>query len=328
MTIPNHPDSQAQQTSDLVCIGGVAINRKYHAKAALITGTSNPATGHITFGGVARNVAETLARLEANVRLVSLVGEDEAGRAILHHLSGLGVDVSQTVASPASATAEYAAILDEAGGLHIAMAAMDAFEAITPTVLESAWPHIQASRWMFADCNLPEATLHALLNRKASTDARLAINTVSVPKAARLPENLCAVDVLFTNADEAHAMLGGPRQAPERLAAGLRERGAKGVVLTLGAQGHLVHDNTGITVVSSLEAATLDVTGAGDALMSGTLYGLMAGQSLVDASRLGAVLATFTLESEQDVLPDLNPAWLEAQTDRLARITSRKLPAP
>lgn len=328
MTTPNHPDRQAPRTSDLVCIGGAAINRKYYAKAALITGTSNPATGHITFGGVARNVAETLARLEKSVGLVSLVGEDEAGRAVLHHLTDLGVEVSQTVVSSISNTAEYAAILDEAGGLHIAMAAMDAFEAITPAVLENAWPQIAVCGWIFADCNLPEATLHALLNRKASTDARLAVNTVSVPKAVRLPKNLSAIDVIFTNADEARAMLGDSTQAPEHLTAGLRERGTKGVVLTLGSQGHLVHDDTGVTVVSSLEAATLDVTGAGDALMSGTLYGLMAGQSLVDASRLGAVLATFTLESEQDVLPDLNPAWLEAQTDRLARITSRKLPAP
>jgi pseudouridine kinase len=327
MNAPKQLDSQAPQASNLVCIGGAAINRKYHAKGSLITGTSNPATGNITFGGVARNVAETLARLEAKVTLVSLVGEDEAGRSILHHVNELGVDISQTIASPASATAEYIAILDEANELHIGMAAMDAFEAITPHVLKSAWPHIAASGWMFADCNLPEETLHTLLDRKASTDARLAINTVSVPKAARLPYNLSAVDVLFTNADEARAMLGDTGQAPERLTARLRERGAKGVVLTLGSEGHLVHDDTGTTCVSSLEATTLDVTGAGDALMSGTLYGLMSGQSMVNASRLGAVLATFTLQSEQDVLPDLNPAWLEAQTDRLARITSRKLPA-
>lgn len=328
MNTPKQLDSQAPQASDLVCIGGAAINRKYHAKGALIAGTSNPATTHQSFGGVARNVAETLARLQKAVALISLVGEDEAGRAILHHLSALGVDVSQMAVSPACATAEYAAILDDTGNLHIAMAAMDAFEAITPALLESAWPHIAASRWMFADCNLPQGTLHTLLDRKASTDAQLAVNTVSVPKAVRLPHNLSAIDVLFTNVDEARAMLGDTGQAPERLTAGLRERGAKGVVLTLGSQGHLVHDDTGITCVSSLEAATLDVTGAGDALMSGTLYGLMNGHSLVDASRLGTVLATFTLQSEQDVLPDLNPAWLEAQTDRLADITSRKLPAP
>ncbi|MEQ8658395.1 MAG: carbohydrate kinase family protein [Hyphomicrobiales bacterium] len=327
MTTSTRRQNAVLLTSELVCIGGAAINRKYHAKAALIAGTSNPATGHITFGGVARNVAETLARLGATVTLVSLVGEDEAGRAILHHLHALGVDVGHIAVAPTSATAEYTAILNEAGDLHIAMAAMDAFEAITPAVLESAWPHIAASGWMFADCNLPQDTLHALLNRKMGAETRLAVNTVSVPKAVRLPKNLSAIDVLFTNADEARAILGGTSQAPESLTAGLRERGAVSVVLTLGAQGHLVHDDTGTHQVRALDAHIVDVTGAGDALMSGTLYGLMMGQSLVDASRLGAVLATFTLESEQDVLPDLNPAWLAAQTDRLARITSRKLPA-
>ncbi|MBO6673556.1 MAG: carbohydrate kinase family protein [Rhizobiales bacterium] len=324
MTSPKTSDGTARRTSDLVCIGGAAINRKYHAKGALIAGTSNPATTNQSFGGVARNVAETLARLQKAVALVSLVGEDEAGRAIFHHLSELGVDVGQVAVSPMSATAEYAAILDGTGDLHIAMAAMDALEAITPAMLVSAWPHIAASRWIFADCNLPEATLHALLQGKAG--AKLAVNTVSVPKAVRLPDDLSAIDVLFTNAGEAKAMLGINTNAPSDLTTGLRQRGANAVVLTLGADGHLVADDTGTHQVKALDAHTVDVTGAGDALMSGTLYGLMNGQSLVDASRLGAVLATFTLESEQDVLPDLTPAWLESQTDRLARITSRKLP--
>ncbi len=325
MTSPNELEDAVPQTRDLVCIGGAAINRKVHAKAALITGTSNPAISHQTFGGVARNVAETLARLEKSVGLVSLVGEDAAGRSILRHLTELGVDVSQTMVSCTSATAEYVAILDKANELHIGMAAMDAFEAITPAMLDAAWPHIAASGWMFADCNLPQETLHALLNRKASTDARLAVNTVSVPKAVRFPQNLSAIDVLFTNADEARALLGDTRLAPECLTARLHERGAKGVVLTLGSEGHLVHDDTGTTFVSSLDARTVDVTGAGDSLMSGALYGMMNGQTLVDASRLGAVLASFTLESEQDVLPDLNPAWLEAQTDRLNLITSQRI---
>lgn len=319
-----HESDQPPRTIDLVCIGGAAINRKVHAKASLIHGTSNPATTTQSFGGVARNVAETLARLQKTVAVVSLVGEDEAGRAILHHLSALGVDVDQVAVAPTSATAEYVAVLDDTGDLHIAMAAMDAFEAITPTMLESAWPRIATSHWMFADCNLPEATLHALMERKEG--AMLAINTVSVPKAVRLPEDLSQVDVLFTNADEAQAMLGQTSETPASLIAGLRHRGAKSVVLTLGSDGHLVADFTGTHHVKALDTRTVDVTGAGDALMSGTIYGLMRGQSLVDASRLGAVLAAATLESDQDVLPDLSPDWFGSQTDRLARITSRKLP--
>lgn len=300
------------------------INRKYHAKAPLIPGTSNPATAQRTFGGVARNVAETLARLQKTVQLVSLVGDDEAGRAIHAHMSALGVDMRLTGMSPSHATAEYAAVLDGSGELHLGLAAMDIFEAMTPSAIDKAWPSLASSRWAFADCNLPEATLHALMERKEG--AMLAVNTVSVPKAQRLPDDLSAIDMLFTNADEARAMLGETSESLECLTAGLRHRGAKSLVLTLGSDGHLVADYTGTHHVKALDTRTVDVTGAGDALMSGTIYGLMRGQSLVDASRIGAVLAAATLESDQDVLPDLSPDWFGLQTDRLARITSRKLP--
>jgi pseudouridine kinase len=319
-----HESDQPPRTIDLVCIGGAAINRKVYAKASLIPGTSNPATTTQSFGGVARNVAETLARLQKSVALVTLVGDDEAGRAIDAHMSALGVDMRQTGVSPSHATADYTAVLDGSGELHLGLAAMDIFEAITPSVLDEAWPNLASSHWVFADCNLPEATLHALMERKAS--AKLAINTVSVPKAQRLPEDLSQVDVLFTNADEARAMLGETSESLQCLTGGLRHRGAKSVVLTLGSDGHLVADDTGTHHVNALDTRTVDVTGAGDALMSGTIYGLMRGQSLVDASRLGAVLAAATLESEQDVLPDLNPDWFGSQTARLAGITSRKLP--
>lgn len=326
MTSPENSSGAAPQTSDLVCIGGAVINRKYQVKDHLIPGTSNPAIMRQSFGGVARNVAETLARLQASVTMISMVGEDAAGDAILGHLEALGVDTSLIARSSAFPTADYAAILDHDGELHVGLAAMHVFDALTPDALHPAWPVIAASGWVFADCNLPEATLRALMARKGG--AKLSVDTVSVPKAVRLPGDLSAIDVLFTNADEAGALLGTPASAPASLAAGLRARGAKGVVLTLGADGHLVADDTGIAWVSSLAAAALDVTGAGDALMSGTLYGLMAGQSLVDASRLGALLAHATVQSTEDVLPDLSPGWLQSQTDRLARITSRKLPAP
>jgi pseudouridine kinase len=262
------------------------------------------------------------------VKLVSLVGDDEAGRAILSHLSALGVDVSQTALSLSSTTAEYVAILDKSGELHLGLAAMDAFEAITPAVLDRAWSHIASSRWTFADCNLPEDTLHALLQRKAGTECKLAVNTVSVPKALRLPGDLSAIDVLFTNAEEARALLGSDTTAPEKLTALLTARGAQSVVLTLGAEGHIIADRDDTHRVRGLDCDPVDVTGAGDALMAGTLYRLMRGKTLLDASHQGAVLASLTVESPFDVPPDLSPAWLDSHADRLSCLTAQRLPTP
>jgi pseudouridine kinase len=46
----------------------------------------------------------------------------------------------------------------------------------------------------------------------------------------------------------------------------------------------------------------VDVTGAGDALMAGTLAALLAGHDLVAAAGVGALLAARTIESTDTVL--------------------------
>ena len=63
-------------------------------------GTSNPASAGASFGGVARNVAETLARLENAVALVSRVGDDAGGAALVSALGALGCDVAGVETAP------------------------------------------------------------------------------------------------------------------------------------------------------------------------------------------------------------------------------------
>ena len=62
----------------VLVIGGAAVDIVGRLKSELQTDTSNPAQIRYSFGGVARNVAENLARLGQPVRLITVVGEDEA----------------------------------------------------------------------------------------------------------------------------------------------------------------------------------------------------------------------------------------------------------
>lgn len=300
----------------VACIGGAVLDRKYSAKAAIVPHTSNPASGCRAFGGVARNVAENLARLNVAVGMVSIVGDDEAGRDLLEQLRSVGVDGSGVVTVRGERTAEYVAVLGPDSDLVVGLADMDIFDRFGMADIERAWPQIAASAWVFMDCNVPAEVIAAVVARKHAARFKLAINTVSGPKARRLPEDLSGIDLLFVNLDEARALLGGsPR--PRTAAASLVKRGASSVVLTHGGAGAYVASEREVVNVPSVPARPVDVTGAGDALIAATLSRLLAGESLLDAVRVGVVLAAMTIESRATVLPDLSPRLLAASLERV-----------
>jgi pseudouridine kinase len=301
----------------VVCIGGASLDRKVSTLGPLRPGTSNPARAAQAFGGVARNVAETLARLSVRTALVSRVGADEAGRAIARQLESAGVDIRHLVRAPGEATAEYLAVLPPTGNLAYGFALMDIFDAIGPADLARAADDLSAAAFVFADCNLPAATLDALRTARRA-GARLAVDAVSTPKAARLGRDLSGIDLLFLNADEAAAILGRDG-APEDLAVLLLDAGARAIVLTGGRAGVVAADAAGLAAVPAVPAAMVDATGAGDALTGTVLAGLVAGRPLVEAVRLGTLAAALTVESPFSVRPDLSRELLAAERHRFAR---------
>ena len=105
----------------VVVIGGSNVDLKSRTHERAILGTSNPGNTRITWGGVARNVAENLARLGARTTLVSAIGSDELGKQLLADTAAAGVDVSR-VAIDAPATGTYSAVLSADGELVVGVA--------------------------------------------------------------------------------------------------------------------------------------------------------------------------------------------------------------
>ncbi len=306
----------------VVCIGGATVDRKYRARRPLIPGTSNPVDGGRAFGGVARNVAENLARLGVETSLVSMLGEDEAGEAVIRHLNDLGVDGTRLARTRERPTAEYVAVLEADGALALGLADMAILDLLTPEHVERAWSHLAAADWVFADCNLSPDVLSHLISRRRAARFRLAVDAVSTPKVARLPQDLSGVDLLFLNLDEARALLGDRAAGCEDAARALLARGAAAIVLTQGVDGVLLATADGRALIPAAPARSIDVTGAGDALISGTLARLVAGSALAEALKAGVLVAALTTESEFSVHPDLSPQLLEAALARFAAADS------
>lgn len=305
-----------------VCIGGAVLDHKYRAKDALVFETSNPVDGTRSLGGVARNVAENLALLGTSTSFVSIVGDDEGGRAILKHMRDRGIDVSQVVTTSERPTAEYAAILDPQGELVLGIADMSIFDLLLPHHIERIWPHLAAASWVFSDCNPPAEMLAALIAKRQGARFKLAIDAVSTPKAARLPKDLTGIDLLFMNIDEANSIL--RRQGHETIedarvaALALQAAGAREVIVTMAARGIAVAGTEGAKTFPAVHARPIDITGAGDAMIAGTLHSILNGENTYTAARTGGLLGTLTTESTASVHTELSERFLEANMHRLA----------
>ncbi len=290
---------------DILCFGGATLDRKYRSRAPLVPGSSNPAIAHVSAGGVARNVCETIIRLGARAGLVTLVGADDAGRRIIADLATLGADIGAIRTVDGARTAEYVAVLDADGTLATGLADMAIFDLFDLSDLDRTAPLRAEAGWVFADCNLPAPVLAALIDDAAAAPFRLALDPVSVAKAARLPARLAGVDLIILNRDEATALTGA--EDPDAAIDRLQGRGARSVVLTEGSGPVRVASPEGRALVPAQAAAVLDVTGAGDALIGAVLAGLAAGSGLIDAVRAAVRVAALAVASAETVRADLTP---------------------
>lgn len=287
------------------CIGAANIDRKLVPLGTLVAGSSNPARQHEAFGGVARNIAENLARLGTRVALTTAVGGDAMGRDLLAQARSLGIDTRRTLVADGP-TGTYTAVLDERGEMVVAMADMALCGQLTPGIVA---PRGVPAALRVADLNLPQSTVAALL-AAARDGAPLVLVAVSEPKMAHLPQDLHGLRLLVLNRGELRGRTGRDTSTADGLLAACRDvqaQGARDVVVTLGAHGVAHTTPDGIAHLPAPQARVVDVTGAGDAFAAGACWSLLRERDdLGAACRRGLKLAAVTLACAQTVCPSID----------------------
>ncbi len=314
----------APQTPFVLALGGANLDIAASAPA-LQAAESNPGRIRCAPGGVARNMAENLARLGHRVRLVAPLGDDAFGALLRAATGAAGVDLSLAPVFVGAASCSYLTLQGAAGDMATAvndMALMErldarwlAAQAAPGTPLAAALDG--AAAWVL-DCNLRADALAGLLQR--ARPGPCGVDAVSAHKVARLAPLLACVDLLKLNGFEAEALLGTPvcdeaqaRAAAEALAA----RGVRQVVLSLGARGAAWAERgdaprSGFAPAPPVDAAAVRSTsGAGDALLAGLMHGLLGGGPLEAALRFAQGCAALTLQADAANHPGLSVAAVQ-----------------
>ena len=122
-------------------------------------------------------------------------------------------------------------------------------------------------------------------------------------------EELVADDTLFANGDEAAYLSHVPIRAPlDVCEAGYRLmcNGVGSVVITRGQEGAFVASPFDYDFFLPPPVDVHEVTGAGDALVAGVIFGRIGGHSMEDAMRIGLACAAWAVETAETVNPSLN----------------------
>ncbi|GAA4766565.1 ribokinase [Streptomyces sanyensis] len=281
----------------VVVIGSVNIDHVVVADAFPSPGeTLLGRTAYVTLGGKGANQAAAAASGGVRTAMIARVGEDaEADRARARLVAG-GVDVGAVTTVPGA----------ETGTAWITTAAGDN----TIVVVAGAnhrWPSEgDPTEGLGAQAAVVLAQLEIPLDivRRAADACRGRFLLNAAP-AAELPDDLIArCDVLIVNEHEQAVVSGqlgteGTAGAATARKAhdALRARGAKAVVTTLGEAGALVTDADGLsTALPAVPATVVDTTGAGDAFAGVLAARLAAGDSLLDAARLGIAAGALAVQ--------------------------------
>ncbi len=302
-------------------IGASNFDIKGQTHSYHIDKTSNPGAVRNSAGGVARNIAENLARLGTPSTLLSVVGSDLYGRQILETTKAGGVNLDHVKITDKCGTGIFVAILNHYGDLVSAIADLDAISLITVDYLEENSKLFDEASFVVIDADIPADSLKYCVAKCSELNIPICVEPVSVSRAKQIVPFLSQLSMVTPNREEAEALVGFPLASADdvkRAGKVLLDVGLKWVIITLGPEGVLYATKDEIEFLSSISTVVTDTVGAGDALTSGTISGLLDGLTLRDAVKRGIACATLTLQTRLAVCPNITLDKVKTYLDKMS----------
>jgi len=295
--------SDTSKKNLIFCIGAANVDYKLIIENKVIMETSNPAQRITTYGGVARNIAENLARLDEEVALMTKVGNDLEGTNVVKDASPI-MHIFATDRDQIFNTGTYFAVLDESRNLVLGLADMKICDTMDGDWITSHEEHIKKADIIVCDTNVQKSAIEKLQNIK---DRKIILIGVSVAKTAHIPDQLKNIYLAILNKDEATAYSQCDKFEFKSVCDKLKKKGLDRCIITMGKDGCIFYEEKISPVVLSAEMINdvIDVTGAGDSFSAGVIHGISKNESLETACKYGMKMAQLNLKSDESVVKNI-----------------------
>lgn len=281
-----------RDVTSVLCVGQVTIDHVFTLVGAIDVGHKNVAHSHTTrIGGVAATAAIAIARLGGSVRLVSRIGDDDAGAAVMAALLREGVDTIGVERVVGTATCVSSVVVAPGGARTVVnhtpeemfrrsgSVSADGFDAV---LVDGRWPDAAAQALLSARRNGVPGVVD--VDRHLADPARrraifgLASHLVfSEDALTGLTGRDDPVDGLHVAGDLADAI----------------------VAVTCGANGVRWLDGGNVRSIDAFEIVAIDTNGAGDVFHGAFTLALAEGAELSVALRFASAAAALKCQTSE-----------------------------
>lgn len=287
--------TKAAEAADVVCVASWNADLISKVARPLARGETLMASAFsISPGGKGSNAAVAAARQGARVALIARIGDDDFGRMgmELWQAEGIATQHVEQVAGERSGVAQI--LVYEDGDNSIAVYP-GAGTGLGARHAQAAAALLAGCRVVMASCEVPaEATLQAFRLARAAG----ALTLLNPAPARPLSDELLAlVDVLTPNESELYLLAGEAHAgSADQAAARLLSRGARAVLVTLGAAGcRLYQAGQAPHSIPGRPMAVRDTIGAGDTFTGALAAALARGEALPDAMQWANTAAALSV---------------------------------
>lgn len=302
-------------------IGGANMDLHGKLNNEAVLHDSNPGKIKTSPGGVTRNILDNLARMGQNCVLLTAVGEDLLGRALISSCEEVGLDMSEVYRTSNYSTGSYIALMDKEGELFISTADTRIVENIPLSYFEEKKVIIENAAAIVCDPNLETEQLKKIT--ELAKDAKIYLDPTSGAKAVKIKEILSSFYFIKPNRLELEVLSGMKCESEEeivRAARSLLEKGLKSIAVSLGEGGCYYADaNHSIFRKLDYKANVSNATGAGDAFMAGLIYGELNGYGMEKSLDYALSAGAIAIESEDTISQKMSEELLNEFVNKYSK---------
>jgi pseudouridine kinase len=301
----------------VVCAGTSNIDVQGFAGSQVVLNDKNPG-GHIEVwaGGVARNIAENLARLGQPVKMLTAVGDDIHADKIMTDSTQAGMDMSEVLILKNTNSAAYVSITDPGGDLVVGLTDMSIASHLTLDYFISKRSVLETARAIVLS---PCISAEVIAYLHENFDAPIFMDVVANGYVENILKVIHVFYTIKANQYEAEALSGVAINGENDLhkaADNVLSMGALRFVITLGKDGVFYKNQQGVSMRSKTREMTdvVNATGAGDAFTAGLVYGYINNMDLRSTLDFSMAAAGLTLAHQNTINPHINPALVAEKT--------------